>query len=199
MEESFEGSAALHEFEGRLRRGGTRNNWQCLFSMSLVARRDCAWLRGVSAPRLAGSPAVPSVDAGTVVCHVPGLCPAENASAQEPNVGLSRDETAFGILRDHVLEGAFRAAPDPDNVMTKVWMTGGRSSPPRARLREHGGSIVGIKAPMKSLVEDRSMSTPTPSGNVVEANASKAVSRALAYDRSIWKLYVDHCSLSYAA
>jgi len=60
-------------------------------------------------------------------------------------------------------------------------------------------TIVGIKALMKSLAENRSLQTLTLSGNVLDTNASKAVSYALAYNKTIRKLYVDHCSLSYAA
>ncbi|KAL7550044.1 hypothetical protein ACHAWF_013282 [Thalassiosira exigua] len=60
-------------------------------------------------------------------------------------------------------------------------------------------TIVGIKALMKSLAENRSLETLTLSGNVLDTNASKAVSYALAYNRTIQRLYVDHCSLSYAA
>ncbi|EJK47943.1 hypothetical protein THAOC_33304, partial [Thalassiosira oceanica] len=60
-------------------------------------------------------------------------------------------------------------------------------------------TIVGIKALMKSLAENRSLTTLTLSGNILDTNASKAVSYALAYNRTIRKLYVDHCSLSYAA
>jgi len=60
-------------------------------------------------------------------------------------------------------------------------------------------TIVGIKALMKSLAENRSLETLTLSGNVLDTNASKAVSYALAYNKTIRKLYVDHCSLSYAA
>jgi len=60
-------------------------------------------------------------------------------------------------------------------------------------------TIVGIKALMKSLAENRSLLTLTLSGNVLDTNASKAVSYALAYNKTIRKLYVDHCSLSYAA
>ena len=60
-------------------------------------------------------------------------------------------------------------------------------------------TIVGIKALMKSLAENCSLLTLTLSGNVLDTNASKAVSYALAYNRTIRKLYVDHCSLSYAA
>jgi len=60
-------------------------------------------------------------------------------------------------------------------------------------------TIVGIKALMKSLAENRSLLTLTLSGNVLDTNASKAVSYALAYNKTIKKLYVDHCSLSYAA
>jgi hypothetical protein len=47
---------------------------------------------------------------------------------------------------------------------------------------------------MKSLAENRSLRTLTLSGNVLDSNASKAVSYALAYNRTIRKLYVDHCS-----
>ena len=60
-------------------------------------------------------------------------------------------------------------------------------------------TIVGIKALMKSLAENRSLLTLTMSGNVLDTNASKAVSYALAYNKTIIQLYVDHCSLSYAA
>lgn len=60
-------------------------------------------------------------------------------------------------------------------------------------------TIVGIKALMKSLAENRTLLTLTLSGNVLDTNASKAVSYALAYNKTIQKLYVDHCSLSYAA
>ena len=60
-------------------------------------------------------------------------------------------------------------------------------------------TIVGIKALMKSLAENRSLLTLTLSGNVLDTNASKAVSYALAYNKIIRKLYVDHCSLTYAA
>lgn len=60
-------------------------------------------------------------------------------------------------------------------------------------------TIVGIKALMKSLAENRSLLTLTLSGNVLDTNASKAVSYALAYNKTIRKLYVDHCSLTYAA
>ncbi|KAL3815406.1 hypothetical protein ACHAXA_011524 [Cyclostephanos tholiformis] len=60
-------------------------------------------------------------------------------------------------------------------------------------------TIVGIKALMKSLAENRALLTLTLSGNVLDTNASKAVSYALAYNKTIQKLYVDHCSLSYAA
>eukprot|EP01082_Thalassiosira_pseudonana_P011730 g10851.t1 g10851 contig4:2700672-2704491(-) len=60
-------------------------------------------------------------------------------------------------------------------------------------------TIVGIKALMKSLAENCSLLTLTLSGNVLDTNASKAVSYALAYNKTIRKLYVDHCSLSYAA
>jgi len=45
-----------------------------------------------------------------------------------PNNGLSKDETAFGVLRQHVLESSkskFRAIRDPDNVMTKIWIRNG--------------------------------------------------------------------------
>ena len=60
-------------------------------------------------------------------------------------------------------------------------------------------TIVGIKALMKSLAENRSLLTLTLSGNVLDTNASKAVSYALAYNKTIRKLYVDHCLLSYAS
>lgn len=60
-------------------------------------------------------------------------------------------------------------------------------------------TIVGVKALMKSLAENSSLKTLTLSGNVLDTNASKAVSYALAYNRTIQKLFVDHCSLSYAA
>lgn len=60
-------------------------------------------------------------------------------------------------------------------------------------------TIVGIKALMKSLAENSSLLSLTLSGNVLDTNASKAVSYALAYNRTIRKLYLDHCSLSYAA
>ena len=60
-------------------------------------------------------------------------------------------------------------------------------------------TIVGIKALMKSLAENSSLLALTLSGNVLDTNASKAVSYALAYNRTIQKLYIDHCSLSYAA
>jgi Ran GTPase-activating protein (RanGAP) involved in mRNA processing and transport len=60
-------------------------------------------------------------------------------------------------------------------------------------------TIVGIKALMKSLAENSSLLALTLSGNVLDTNASKAVSYALAYNRTIRKLYIDHCSLSYAA
>jgi Ran GTPase-activating protein (RanGAP) involved in mRNA processing and transport len=60
-------------------------------------------------------------------------------------------------------------------------------------------TIVGIKALMKSLAENSSLLALTLSGNVLDTNASKAVSYALAYNRTIRKLYLDHCSLSYAA
>jgi Ran GTPase-activating protein (RanGAP) involved in mRNA processing and transport len=60
-------------------------------------------------------------------------------------------------------------------------------------------TIVGIKALMKSLAENCSLLTLTLSGNVLDTNASKAVSYALSYNKTIRKLYVDHCLLSYAA
>ena len=60
-------------------------------------------------------------------------------------------------------------------------------------------TIVGIKALMKSLAENSSLSALSLSGNVLDTNASKAVSYALAYNRTVQKLYLDHCSLSYAA
>ena len=60
-------------------------------------------------------------------------------------------------------------------------------------------TIVGIKVLMKSLAENRSLLTLTLSGNVLDTNDGKAVSYALAYNKTIMKLYVDHCSLSYAA
>ena len=60
-------------------------------------------------------------------------------------------------------------------------------------------TLVGIKALMKSLAENASLETLTLSGNVLDTNASKAVSYALAYNRTLRRLYVDHCSLSYAA
>lgn len=60
-------------------------------------------------------------------------------------------------------------------------------------------TIVGIKALMKSLAENSSLLALTLSGNVLDTNASKAVSYALAYNKTIRKLYLDHCSLSYAA
>ena len=60
-------------------------------------------------------------------------------------------------------------------------------------------TIVGVKALMKSLAENRTLLTLTLSGNVLDTNASKAVSYALAYNKTIQKIYIDHCSLSYAA
>ena len=60
-------------------------------------------------------------------------------------------------------------------------------------------TIVGIKALMKSLAENSTLLALTLSGNVLDTNASKAVSYALAYNKTIQKLYLDHCSLSYAA
>lgn len=60
-------------------------------------------------------------------------------------------------------------------------------------------TIVGIKALMKRLAENRTLLTMTLSGNVLDTNASKAVSYALAYNKTIQKIYIDHCSLSYAA
>ena len=60
-------------------------------------------------------------------------------------------------------------------------------------------TIVGIKALMKSLAENSTLLALTLSGNVLDTNASKAVSYALAYNKTIHKLYLDHCSLSYAA
>ncbi|KAL7467496.1 hypothetical protein ACHAXS_007736 [Conticribra weissflogii] len=60
-------------------------------------------------------------------------------------------------------------------------------------------TIVGVKALMKSLAENTALKILTLSGNVLDTNASKAVSYALAYNRTIQKLFLDHCSLSYAA
>ncbi|KAL7529586.1 LOW QUALITY PROTEIN: hypothetical protein ACHAXR_003038, partial [Thalassiosira sp. AJA248-18] len=54
-------------------------------------------------------------------------------------------------------------------------------------------TIVGIKRLMKSLAENRSLLTLT------FWIRTRAVSHALAYNKTIRKLYVDHCSLSYAA
>ena len=36
--------------------------------------------------------------------------------------GLSRDETALGVLRQCVLEGGWKPVRDPDNVMARIWV-----------------------------------------------------------------------------
>jgi len=58
---------------------------------------------------------------------------------------------------------------------------------------------VGIKAIMKSLSENTSLESLVLSGNPLDINASKAVSYALAYNRTLKKLNVDNCSVGYAA
>ncbi len=60
-------------------------------------------------------------------------------------------------------------------------------------------STVGIKAIMKSLSENTSLETLVLSGNPLDVNASKAVSYALAYNRTLKGFHVDNCSVGYAA
>jgi len=43
-----------------------------------------------------------------------------------PNIGLSKDETAFSVLRTYVLQDDFRSISDPDNVMKKIWIRDGK-------------------------------------------------------------------------
>jgi len=60
-------------------------------------------------------------------------------------------------------------------------------------------STVGIKAIMKSLSENTSLESLVLSGNPLDVNASKAVSYALAYNRTLKGFHVDNCSVGYAA
>ena len=60
-------------------------------------------------------------------------------------------------------------------------------------------TTVGIKAIMKSLSENTSLESLVLSGNPLDVNASKAVSYALAYNRTLKGFHVDNCSVGYAA
>uniref|UniRef100_A0A7S1BRX5 Uncharacterized protein n=1 Tax=Corethron hystrix TaxID=216773 RepID=A0A7S1BRX5_9STRA len=60
-------------------------------------------------------------------------------------------------------------------------------------------SPVGIKAIMKALAENKTLQSITLSGNPLDTGASKAVAYALAYNQSLKFLFVDNCSVSYAA
>lgn len=59
-------------------------------------------------------------------------------------------------------------------------------------------STAGIKALMKSIAENNTLTSLTISGNQLDTNASKAVSFALAYNQSLRSLYIDKCSVGYA-
>ena len=60
-------------------------------------------------------------------------------------------------------------------------------------------TAVGIKVLMKSLSENTSLESLILSGNSLDINAAKAVSYALAYNRTLKNLYIDNCSVGYAA
>jgi len=59
-------------------------------------------------------------------------------------------------------------------------------------------STAGIKALMKSIAENNTLTSLTISGNQLDTNASKAVSFALAYNQSLRSLYIDKCPVGYA-
>jgi len=59
-------------------------------------------------------------------------------------------------------------------------------------------STVGIKALMKSLSENGSLTTLSLSGMPMDQNASKAISYALAYNRSLQRFHVDSCCIGYS-
>ena len=60
-------------------------------------------------------------------------------------------------------------------------------------------TVLGVKALMKSVAENKSIKSLTLSGNPLDTNAAKAISYALAYNTSLNILRVDNCSVGYAA
>lgn len=59
-------------------------------------------------------------------------------------------------------------------------------------------STIGIKAIMKSLSENDSLQRLAMCGILVDQNASKAVSYALAYNQSLVSLNIDSCNIGYS-
>lgn len=59
-------------------------------------------------------------------------------------------------------------------------------------------STVGIKALMKSLSENDSLTVLALSGIPMDQNASKAVSYALAYNQSLQRFNIDSCCIGYS-
>jgi Ran GTPase-activating protein (RanGAP) involved in mRNA processing and transport len=60
-------------------------------------------------------------------------------------------------------------------------------------------TTVGIKALMKNLSENTSLLSLGLTGIMIDQNASKAVSFALAYNSSLQAIYIDNCSAGYAS
>ena len=60
-------------------------------------------------------------------------------------------------------------------------------------------STAGIKGLMKNISENNSLRTLGLSGILIDQNASKAVSYALAYNTSLRAFHVDNCSTGYAS
>mmetsp|Transcript_13889 Transcript_13889/g.19888 ORF Transcript_13889/g.19888 Transcript_13889/m.19888 type:complete len:851 (-) Transcript_13889:139-2691(-) len=58
---------------------------------------------------------------------------------------------------------------------------------------------VGIKALMKTLADNTSLRSLTLSGNILDSNSARAVSYALALNKSLTELFVDNCSATYGA
>jgi Ran GTPase-activating protein (RanGAP) involved in mRNA processing and transport len=60
-------------------------------------------------------------------------------------------------------------------------------------------TTVGVKALMKNLSENTSLLSLGLTGIMIDQNASKAVSFALAYNSSLQAIYMDNCSAGYAS
>jgi len=59
-------------------------------------------------------------------------------------------------------------------------------------------STVGIKALMKSISENESLTMLSLSGIPMDQNASKAISYALAYNQSLQRFHIDSCCIGYS-
>jgi Ran GTPase-activating protein (RanGAP) involved in mRNA processing and transport len=58
---------------------------------------------------------------------------------------------------------------------------------------------TGVKALMKTVADNQRLRSLTLSGNALDTNSAKAISFALALNRWLQELYVDHCSFAFAA